>query len=145
MDLRKKSKQLPYRLCSNKLFRYVIALLFLLKFYRVQHCPETDGKVIWRVEDGILHMGTTPSGELKWTTKIPFNHSIEAIEQNVSRMLIREPFDECQVQGYPSCPCALQTDFRQDIDYKLYYLTISNGIFMGIVPMALMIFFNILV
>ena len=108
-----------------------------------------DGKLIWRMQDGELHMGTTPGGELKWTTKIPLNASIDTIEHNVSKMLgstniMHEPYNECQMQ-MQECPCALQTDIRQDLDYKLYYLTICNGIFMGVIPMALMIFFNILV
>ena len=100
------------------------------------------------MQDAALHMGTTSGGELKWTTKIPLNASLDTIEHNVSKIyddtnMIHEPHDECQYQG--GCPCALQTDFRQDINYSLYYLTICNGIFMGIVPMGLMIFFNILV
>ena len=62
-----------------------------------------DGKLIWRMQDGELHMGTTPGGELKWTTKIPLNASIDTIEHNVSKMLGRtnimhEPYNECQMQ-----------------------------------------------
>ena len=125
------------------------------KLCSIHGCPEGDGKVltdervIWRMQDGELHMGTTPGGELKWTTKIPLNASIDTIENNVSRMLgstnvMHEAYDQCQAL-MRECPCALQTDLRQNVNYQLYYITICNGIFMGIVPMALMIFFNILV
>ena len=44
-----------------------------------------------------------------------------------------------------TCPCPLKTNLRNDSDYVLYFLTMAQGLFMGVLPMTLMIIFNVLV
>ena len=113
----------------------------------METCSSDETTVIWTVEDpwfedpdGILRMATTPN-ETHWTTTPPFNQSFDIIEDhryvhNGSEMY--HPDDPC-------APWPVKTHLREDEGYILYYLTVANGIFMGILPMALMIFFNILV
>ena len=110
---------------------------------RVENCSSEEPAVLWTVKDGILRMATTPN-DTYWTTNSPFNQSFSNNEAgfNHNGSDMYKLHDPC----YPAyCPCPLQTPLREDEEYVLYYLTISNGIFMGILPMALMIFFNILV
>ena len=109
----------------------------------METCSSEETAVIWTVDDGILRMATAPN-ETHWTTKSPFNQSFDIFEapfdHNSSEMY--HPHGRCWPM---ECPCPEKTTLREDEGYVLYYLTIGNGIFMGILPMALMIFFNILV
>ena len=114
----------------------------------METCSSEESAVIWTVNDGILRLATTPN-DTYWTTNPPSNQSFDYNEPRFDHNgsgIIRDIIpiiDPCH-PNY-ECPCPLQTPLREDEGYVLYYLTISNGIFMGILPMALMIFFNILV
>ena len=108
---------------------------------RVEGCPSEVTPALFTVQDGILHIATTPN-DTYWTTISPFNnnnsfHVIEAQFGHNGTELFSN-FGECY-------PYPVKRALRENAEYILYYLTICNGIFMGILPMTLMITFNILV
>ena len=110
---------------------------------RVEGCPSLGTPALFTVQDGTTSsrwfIATTPN-DTYWTTISPFNNSHDVIEAQFGHngTNLFSNFEECY-------PYPVKTTLRENAEYILYYLTICNGIFMGILPMTLMITFNILV
>ena len=124
-------------------------------YWRVVQCPESPNVLwgltndTWKIETS-NEMGNTTS--FHWAT----NHSLEFENEHLDGIKSGLEIDHNRSQQYyylsPSgnecpqtCPCPLKTNLRNDSDYVLYFLTMAQGLFMGVLPMTLMIIFNVLV
>ena len=116
-----------------------------LLIHRVVTCPPDDSSMIWAYANDVMKMDTTQNGDMNLTTRIAFNHTLDTIASRFRHdngsHFYPPNFKPCPY----TCPCPEQTNLRRDTGYVLYYLTVSNGIFMGIFPMTVMIVFNIFV
>ena len=129
---------------------------FFQLYWRVVPCSESDSKSLWRLTNGTWQIGTPNemgnTTSFHWATNYsltlenePFNVIKSGLEINHNNS---EPYyylspseNECPA----TCPCPLKTNLRNDSDYVLYFLTMAQGLFMGVLPMTLMIIFNVLV
>ena len=87
---------------------------------------------------------TNPTTGTILTTNVPFNYTWSGLGGNYTNnntsgfYTLNGSYIELE-------PCPMPTNLRENPDYILYYITVSNIMFMGICPMIIMIIFNILV
>ena len=102
----------------------------------MQDCPpltESEG----------IHVTNPTTGTIV-TTNVPFNYTWNGFGGS---------YTDNTTSGFYTLngsyiklePCPMPTNLRENPDYILYYITVSNIMFMGICPMIIMIIFNILV
>ena len=133
-----------------------IPFIWFHLYWRVVQCPESDTKVLWRLTNNTWQIGT--QNEIGNTTSFHWatNYSLEFESEPLVGIKSGLEIDHNNSQPYyylsPSgnechgtCPCPLKTNLRNDSDYVLYFLTMAQGLFMGVLPMTLMIIFNVLV
>ena len=133
-----------------------IPFIWFHLYWRVVQCPESDTKVLWRLTNNTWQIGT--QNEIGNTTSLHWatNYSLELENEPLVGIKSGLEIDHNNSQPYyylsPSgnechgtCPCPLKTNLRNDSDYVLYFLTMAQGLFMGVLPMTLMIIFNVLV
>ena len=133
-----------------------IHLIWFHLYWRVVQCPESDTKTLWRLTNNTWQV-ETPSvigntTSFHWAT----NYSLEFENEPLDGIKSGLEIDNNTSQQYyylsPSgnecpqtSPSPLKTNLRNDSDYVLYFLTMAQGLFMGVLPMTLMIIFNVLV
>ena len=123
-------------------------------YCRVIECPESDTKVLWRLTNDTWQIGTKIGNttSLHWATNYSVEFETEPLDGIKSGLEIdrnnSQPYYYLSPSGnecHGTCPCPLKTNLRNDSDYVLYFLTMAQGLFMGVLPMTLMIIFNVLV
>ena len=133
-----------------------IHVIWFHLYCRVVQCPESDTNVLWRSTNDTWQIGTPNeignTTSLHWATNYSFEFENEPLDGVKSGLEIDHNRSQQLYYLSPSgnqcpstCPCPLKTNLRNDPDYVLYFLTMAQGLFMGVLPMTLMIIFNVLV
>ena len=106
-------------------------------------CAESDTKEFSKLTNDTWPIWTP--NEIGNTTSFHWaaNYSLELENELLNRIKSGLEIDHNSSQKYSPCP--LKTNLRNDPNYVLYFLTMAQGLFMGVLPMTLMIIFNVLV